>query len=96
MLGRGALADPLLFSRLRDGDSKNPTAIELRQNTLYLLRKLLPSYRQRYCGQAQVLAKLRSLLPYLQAEGCESLFDPLRSAKTLEAFEAQLKRLENP
>ncbi len=96
MLGRGALADPLLFSRLREGDLKNPTAIELRQNALYLLGQLLPNYRQRYCGQAQVLAKLRCLLPYLQKGGCESLFAPLRSAKTLEAFEAQLKRLENP
>lgn len=95
MLGRGALADPLLFSRLRDNDSKEPTAIELRQNTLHLLRKLLPDYRQRYCGQAQVLAKLRSLLPYLQKTGCESIFDALRRAKTLEDFEDQLKKTEN-
>lgn len=96
MLGRGALADPMLFSRLRNEDSNVPTAIELRHNALYLLGKLLPNYRQRYCGQAQVLAKLRSLLPYLQEEAGESLCDSLRRAKTLEAFEAQLKRLENP
>lgn len=94
MLGRGALADPLLFSRLREHASKVPTRNELQENTWYLLSELLPRYRQRYCGQTQVLAKLRSLLPYLARDGCESTFDILNRTKTLDAFESQLNRLE--
>ena len=94
MLGRGALADPLLFQRLRDQAPSVPSADELREGLSHLLHELLPRYQKRYCGQAQVLAKLRSLLPYLQEAGCKTILDQLKSAKTLEIFETQLKRLE--
>jgi tRNA-dihydrouridine synthase len=94
MLGRGALADPLLFQRLRDQAPGEPSADELREGMGHLLRELLPRYRKRYCGQTQVLAKLRSLLPYLQEASCKTIINQLKSAKTLETFETQLKRLE--
>lgn len=90
MLGRGALADPLLFSRLRSQAPPVPTPEELRRNYKHLLHELLPRYKQRYCGQAQVLAKLQSLLPYLQSIGSERIVEPLKSAKTLDAFETHL------
>lgn len=96
MLGRGALTDPLLFSRLRDRASNVPPREELQKNSWYLLSELLPRYRQRYYGQAQVLAKLRSLLPYLAKAGGESIFDSLHRAKTLDVFASQLKLLEKP
>ncbi len=94
MLGRGALADPLLFSRLRDQAPAVPTHEELKKILGQLLGELLPRYRKRYCGQAQVLAKLRSLLPYLQAASGERILDQMKSAKTLDAFETQLRCLE--
>lgn len=90
MLGRGALADPLLFSRLRDKAPAVPTPEELQQNCKHLLQELLPRYKQRYCGKAQVLAKLQSLLPYLHSNGSERVLDQLKGAKTLDAFEIQL------
>ena len=91
MLGRGALADPLLFSRLRDQAPAITNPEELQQNCKRLLEELLPRYQQRYCGPAQILAKLHSLLPYLQSVGSESILDQLKSAKTLDAFETQLR-----
>lgn len=94
MLGRGALADPLLFKRLRGQAPNAPSVDELKKELGDLLSELLPRYRKRYCGQAQVLAKLRSLLPYLQGAGCKTILEQLKRAKTLESFEIQLKRLE--
>jgi tRNA-dihydrouridine synthase len=94
MLGRGALADPLLFKRLRGQAPSSPSADELRKGLGHLLSELLPRYQKRYCGQAQVLAKLRSLLPYLHDAGCKTILEQLKRAKTLEIFETQLKRLE--
>lgn len=90
MLGRGALADPLLFSRIRNQAPALPTPEELQQNGRRLLQELLPLYKQRYCGQAQVLAKLQSLLPYLYSGACEKITEPLKSAITLDAFETLL------
>lgn len=94
MLGRGALADPLLFQRLRNRAPAVDSPQERRGLATRLLRELLPRYQRRYCGQAQVLAKLRSLLPYLQNAGCESLIAGLQRAKTLDAFTTCLNELE--
>ncbi len=94
MLGRGALADPRLFKRLRGQAPNEASADELRKDSAHLLSELLPRYQKRYCGQTQVLAKLRSLLPYLQEAGCKTTIEQLKRAKTLEIFETQLKRLE--
>ncbi|MEZ4485772.1 MAG: tRNA-dihydrouridine synthase family protein [Syntrophotaleaceae bacterium] len=94
MLGRGALADPLLFQRLRDQAPALPSATELRKTAIGLLRGLLPRYQARYCGKTQVLSKLRCLLPYIQPAKSESLWTDLQRAKTLDAFATTLDHLE--
>lgn len=95
MLGRGALADPLLFSRLRGQAPEVPSGEEVRIIHLQLLEELLTRYRQRYCGPTQVLAKLRNLLPYLQGAETQPHLDSLKRCKTLDAFAAQLQHLED-
>ncbi len=95
MIGRGALADPLLFRRLRDQAAEAPSGEEIRTIHLQLLGELLTRYRQRYCGPTQVLAKLSTLLPYLQGAENQPHLNSLKRCKTLDAFAAQLQCLED-
>ena len=95
MIGRGALADPVLFDSLRGRAAPIRSPQLQRQGAGALLGRLLPRYQERYCGQTQVLAKLRSLLPYLHAPGCTTLFAQMKKAKTLETFKNCLRRLED-
>ncbi len=86
MLGRGAISDPLLFERLR---GNLPAAIqpEERTATLYrYLHSLLERYQTLFCGEAQVLSKLKGVVLFI----CDPELDPqligLRKAKTLQNF----------
>ncbi|MEJ2200698.1 MAG: tRNA-dihydrouridine synthase family protein, partial [Desulfuromonadaceae bacterium] len=62
MLGRGAIADPLLFERLRGRVSAEPSRQERALMLRRFLQELLERYRQLFCGDAQVLAKLKAVL----------------------------------
>ncbi len=50
MLGRGAIADPLLFERLRTHRAKEPTEAETSAMLHRYLRDLLTRYRELFCG----------------------------------------------
>jgi tRNA-dihydrouridine synthase len=89
MLGRGALADPLLFQRLRGTAAPTPDGTELRQ----LVGRLLPRYAELFCGDAQVLTKLREPLAFVTAPGLGDAVVRLRRARSLAAFRAVLQTL---
>jgi tRNA-dihydrouridine synthase len=88
MLGRGALADPLLFRRLRGEAPDEPDGTELRQ----LLERLTPRYAALFCGDAQVLAKLREPLAFAPAHLRDAVAR-LRRARDLDAFGAVVRTL---
>ncbi len=59
MLGRGAIADPRLFDRIRGtADAQPESSVRKREMASHLLR-LLRGYSELFCGEAQILAKLR-------------------------------------
>ncbi|MBW2688728.1 MAG: tRNA-dihydrouridine synthase family protein [Deltaproteobacteria bacterium] len=62
MLGRGAIADPLLFKRLRDQNVQEPTEAETAAMLHRYLSDILTRYRELFCGEKQVLDKLKNVL----------------------------------
>ncbi|OGR01358.1 MAG: dihydrouridine synthase [Deltaproteobacteria bacterium RIFOXYD12_FULL_50_9] len=62
MLGRGAIADPFLFERLR-GSRPEIISRETRDTELgEYLRELLSRYQKIFCGEQQVLCKMKEVL----------------------------------
>ncbi len=94
MLGRGAIADPWLFQRIRGQAPVEPTPQQrLRELSAFLL-DLHQRYQQLFCGGTQILYKLKEVLAFTGAD--PALKEPvarLRRAKSLEAFLDQTRQL---
>jgi tRNA-dihydrouridine synthase B len=93
MLGRGAIADPLLFERLRGRAAAEPDPEERVALLRRYLLGLLERYREIFCGDAQVLGKLKAVLSTMDDPACETAHKRLRRAKNLPAFTAVLDEL---
>ncbi|NTV50266.1 MAG: tRNA-dihydrouridine synthase family protein [Geobacteraceae bacterium] len=90
MLGRGAISDPSLFLRLR-GLMNSETGREERRTELgRYLREMLVRYGQLFCGDTQVLKKVKEIVAYLDDPELAKPLKELRRAKTVRAFEAAL------
>ncbi|MHB8121194.1 MAG: tRNA dihydrouridine synthase [Desulfuromonadaceae bacterium] len=90
MLGRGAIADPTLFLRLRGGMDSEPGREVRRTELARYLREMLVRYGQLFCGDAQVLNKVKEIIAYLDDPELSKPLKEMRRAKTVRAFEAAL------
>ena len=93
MLGRGAIADPPLFLRLRGQLGPESGRGERRTEVGRYLREVLFRYGQLFCGDAQVLSKVKEIIAYLDEPELSKPLKELRRAKTLRAFDAALHGL---
>jgi len=93
MLGRGAMRDPLLFERLRGRAPAQPSSDELLSSHQRYLRRLAEQYGALFCGDAQVLAKLKSSMVVMGLPEESRPFRSLRKAKTVRAFCEALDQL---
>jgi tRNA-dihydrouridine synthase B len=94
MLGRGAIADPLLFQRLRGKVPAEPERGERGAMLRYYLTEATARYRELFCGDTQVLGKLKAMLaPMADADFAKTLRE-MRRAKTLHAFTRMINELE--
>lgn len=93
MLGRGAIADPALFRRLRGVVNREPGREERRLELDRYLREMLIRYGQMFCGDTQVLNKIKEIIAYLDEPELAKPLKEMRRAKTLRAFEAALHGL---
>jgi tRNA-dihydrouridine synthase len=59
MLGRGAIADPKLFERIRGNADAEPDTQQYKREMAAHLSRLLAAYTEIFCGEAQILSKLR-------------------------------------
>lgn len=67
MLGRGAIADPFLFQRLRGSyPAVSPPELKEAEVCDYLLA-LLPRYEELFCGEQQVLYKMKEVVGQMLA-----------------------------
>lgn len=86
MVGRGAIGDPRLFTRLRHDAPQQPLPAVRRRELQTYLGELAAGYRELFCGEAQVLAKLKEVLAFVAEPELAGLVRALRRCRTLEAF----------
>ncbi len=86
MLGRGAIADPLLFERLRGRVNQTPDQAERAAMLQHYLRQVLARYGELFCGEAQVLSKTKEVLTPMTDPDLDKGLKQLRKATTLRAF----------
>ncbi len=65
MLGRGAVADPKLFERIRGQAPPRPSGVERRVELALHLELLLSAYVDLFHGDAQILTKLKETLAHI-------------------------------
>ena len=94
MLGRGAIADPALFLRLRGRMNSGTGREEWRAELGRYLREMLVRYGQLFCGDTQVLNKIKEIIACLDAPELSKPLKEMRRAKTVRAFEAALLGLD--
>jgi len=94
MLGRGAIADPLLFERLRSRAPAEPVRSERAAMLKRYLQELLGRYTGVFCGETQVLSKVKGVLATFDDADFEHAVRQLRKARTMPAFRACLAELE--
>ncbi len=93
MLGRGGIADPVLFQRLRGVASAEPSIAERRQILGKVLTGLLPGYSELFCGEYQILSKLKAVLSAMEVPELKEEIVRLKRSQKLRVFEESIKRL---
>lgn len=93
MLGRGAIADPLLFERLRGNANAEPDQDERAAMLHRYLRELLARYGKLFCGETQVLAKIKEVFNFMDDPFFEKSIKQLRKTKNMQAFATLLNEL---
>lgn len=90
MLGRGAINDPLLFERIRGNAPCRPSGKARQRELAAHLEPLLQAYAAMFCGDAQILAKLKETVRHIHDPDIERWLKQLRRAKRVAAFSALL------
>ncbi len=93
MLGRGAIADPLLFQRLRGLAPEEPGREERRAELRQYLYDLVERYGKLFCGENQVLGKVKGVLTTMDDPDFEKERKRLKKARTVGEFCAELDRI---
>lgn len=93
MLGRGAITDPLLFERLRGNYSVFSTPEQRAEELRDYLQELLLGYKELFCGERQILYKMKEVLSYITDPDFSKQMRNLKKTKSLLDFSEQLKDL---
>lgn len=94
MLGRGAIADPLLFERLRNRDTKEPTEIEMADMLQRYLKELLARYSKLFCGERQILDKTKNVVAFIDDPNFEKQISKMKRAKSIVALMALIEAIK--
>lgn len=90
MLGRGAVADPLLFARIRGEASALPGKQERSQLLRRFMQDVTREYSLLFCGEKQILTKIKGVLTAMEEPLFQRTIDRLKKAKSLAEFESRL------
>jgi len=93
MLGRGAIADPLLFERLRGNAAPEPDRTEQAVMLRRYFGDLLALYGELFCGETQILGKVKEILSVIKQPAFEKSIKHMKKARTVKAFTAALEEL---
>lgn len=91
MLGRGAIADPRLFQRLRGVAEPAPDREVRSVELVSYLQEMLQRYRPLFCGDMQVLGKLKAIISHMADAELAKTLKGLRRAGNLHSFMALLE-----
>jgi tRNA-dihydrouridine synthase B len=86
MLGRGAIADPLLFERLRGRHAAESMPAEKIAELREYMRELLDRYQDLFCGEQQILCKMKKVLSYVHAPEVLPLAQELKRCRNIDRF----------
>jgi tRNA-dihydrouridine synthase B len=93
MLGRGAIADPTIFARLRARDRAVPPPAIRRAAFAQYLEDLRRRYAAIFCGDAQILQKLKEVLTFVDDPELVLTAKRLRRTKKCTEFSAVLAQM---
>ena len=86
MLGRGAIADPLLFQRIRGQAASEPDRAERAAMLRLYLSELLKRYSALFCGEQQILGKVKTVLATMDDPAFAKQFKALKKARSITHF----------
>ena len=92
MLGRGALADAGLFRRIKEGRDDPADEGQRRRDVALFVRRLLPGYQEKFCGERQTLMKLKDILNFIPDESLQRDLKRLKRATSINRFEGVLEK----
>jgi tRNA-dihydrouridine synthase len=93
MLGRGGIADPVLFQRLRGEAPEIPSVAEQRQILGQMLTGLIPGYSDVFCGEVQILNKLKAVMSAMEVPELKKEIIHLKRTKSLDQFKSRAMKL---
>ncbi len=93
MLGRGAIADPLLFTRLRQRTVAQPDRSERAAMLRFYLTGLLERYQRIFCGEQQILGKVKSVFACMDDPAFARQIKGLKKAVAIRKFQELLASL---
>jgi len=93
MLGRGAISDPLIFQRLRGNAPAKPDHAERATMLRYFIGEILTRYSSLFCGDAQILAKMKEVISTIDDTGFEKCFKSMKKSGRVAVFADALREL---
>jgi tRNA-dihydrouridine synthase len=90
MLGRGAMADPWLFERIRGAAPARPTGEARQREVASFLLRVLAAYEPLFQGDAQVLAKFNSVLVHIADDSLRRWVKALKKLKKVDSVRQRL------
>lgn len=87
MIGRGALADPLVFQRLRQARVSCPDEVRQRRELAEFVLDLIPRYLAKFCGERQALMKLKDVLNFIPHLQFQKDLGKLKRSTTIARFQ---------
>jgi tRNA-dihydrouridine synthase len=91
MIGRGALADPVIFQRIRGTASRTLDPVLRRQELGQFISDLWPCYLQKFCGERQALMKIKDVLNFIPDPDLQRDLGKLKRTTSAAAFLARLQ-----
>ena len=91
MIGRGALADPVIFQRIRGTAPLTVDPVLRRQEIGEFISDLWPSYLQKFCGERQALMKIKDVLNFIPDPDLQRDLGKLKRTTSAAVFLARLQ-----
>jgi tRNA-dihydrouridine synthase len=92
MIGRGALADPLIFRKIHLLSTDKVEEQQHRAELAEFIFDLIPRYLARFCGERQTLMKLKDILNFIPDDCLQRDLGKLKRAVSINRFEELLTK----